>query len=303
MADAGLRADRSGTDEIRRAAYRSIANARRMLAEGPLADTTVHDARKEIRKSRAAVRLLRVAMGGDRFQRENARLRDAARALNGARDAKVLVSTLESLRASQPQLEADGAVLALSRHLRERQRLTRRELRKPAASIALARRTLEQTQFSATQWPVGHGGWGKLGPAFRRVYAAGRQAALKSRCKNDDHQMHEWRKQVKYLRHALQLFEPLQPAKLSRRAKLARRLADNLGDANDLAMLRQSLVSGGLPASSSIDMKSLLLAIDRRRRALRKQALALGAQVYAETPDELDRRLRRYWHRWRAGAQ
>jgi len=274
-----------------------------MLGDRSLADSTVHEARKEIRKSRAAVRLLRVAMGGDRFQRENARLRDAARALNGARDAKVLVRTLDSLRASHPQLQADGAALALSRHLRERQRLVRRELRKPTASIAVARRTLEQTRFSATQWPIGHGGWGKLGPAFRRIYAAGRQAARRSRSKTDDHQMHEWRKQVKYLRHALQVFQPLQPTKLSRRARLARQLADNLGDNHDLAMLRNSLVCGGLSEAPSIDVKSLRLAIDRRRRALRKEALALGAQVYAETPGQLDKRLRRYWHRWRARAQ
>lgn len=284
-------------------ARRCIANAHRLLAQRPLADSTVHHARKEIRKSRAAVRLLRVAMGGDRFERENARLRDAARALNGARDAKVLVSTLDSLLASDPQLEAGGAVCALSRQLRERRRLARLELRKPAASIVVARRTLEHTQFSALQWPVGHGGWGKLGPAFRRVYAAGRQAARRSRTSTDVHQMHEWRKHVKYLRHALQVFAPLQPTKLAHRAKLARRLADNLGDGHDLAMLRDSLVSSDLPQTSPVSMRSLLSAIDRRQLELRQRALALGAQVYADKPAELDRRLRRYWHRWRARAQ
>src|SRR5271155_3852048 len=109
MADQGIRVDRSGTVEMRRVARQGIVTAQRMLSADSLTDTTVHDARKEIRKSRAAVRLLRVALGGARFHRENARLRAAARALNEARDAKVLVATLDTLRKCHPQLKANRA--------------------------------------------------------------------------------------------------------------------------------------------------------------------------------------------------
>jgi len=297
MADQGLQANRSGTVEVRRVVRLSIENARRMLSSAALSDSTVHEARKEIRKSRAAVRLLRDALGDARFRRENARLRDAARALNGARDARVLVNTLDALRKCHPDLKQDRAAAALARQLREQQRMTRRQLRRPTAPVAVARRTLEQTQFSAGQWPVGHRGWSKLGPAFKRLYAAGRDAARQSRARPDDHQMHEWRKQVKYLRHALQLLEPLQPSKLSKHANLARRLADSLGDGHDLAMLRQRALTGELKRTA--DIKSLLAAIDRRRRELRQEAFALADRVYAESPEELDKRLQRYWHRWR----
>jgi CHAD domain-containing protein len=294
----GIRSGKSGTVEMCRLARQGIQKARRMLSSGSLTDTGVHDARKEIRKSRAAVRLLRVALGGPRFHLENARLRDAGRALNGARDAKVLVSTLDSLCKVQPTLERDCAYAALSQHLREQQRSSRRQLTRPAAQpLAVARRTLEQTQFSASQWPVGQDGWSTLGPAFRRVYAAGRRAARKSRSNPDDHWLHEWRKQVKYLRHALQLFQPLHPSKLGKRAKLARRLADRLGDGHDLALLRESALAGDLERSSN--QKELLAAIDTRRRMLREEAFALGERVYADSPAEMDKRFQRYWRRWR----
>ncbi|HWW19475.1 MAG TPA: CHAD domain-containing protein [Steroidobacteraceae bacterium] len=269
-----------------------------MLSSHSLSDTTVHDARKEIRRSRAAVRLLRVALGRARFRRENARLRDAGRALNEARDAKVLVSTLDSLRKCHPQLERDHAFAALSERLREQQRTSRRHLNSAKTpSIAAACRTLEQTQFSASRWPVGNGGWRALGPAFRRVYAAGRVAARKSRTRPDEHQMHEWRKQVKYLRHALQVFAPLRPSKLKKHARLARRLAESLGDGHDLALLRDSAVSGA--NRPALKLKPLLAAIDARRRALRKQSLELAERVYAHSPHQMDKRLQRYWHRWR----
>jgi CHAD domain-containing protein len=298
MASQGIRASRSGTVEVRRVARQGIVRAYRMLSAHSLSDSTVHDARKEIRRSRAAVRLLRVALGDPRFHRENERLRDAGRALNEVRDAKVLVVTLDSLRHRHPQLARERAFAALSRRLREQQRTSRRHLsasRTP--SIDAARRTLEQTQFSASRWPVERGGWRMLGPAFRRVYAAGRRSALKSRSRPDEHRLHEWRKQVKYLRHALQVFVPLQPTKLKKHMQLARQLADSLGDGHDLALLRNRAANGH--GSSAPGMKSLLSAIDQRRRALRKQAFELADRVYAETPQEMDRRLQRYWHRWR----
>jgi CHAD domain-containing protein len=291
-----IRADRSGTLEMRRMARNCIANAHRMLSAQTLSDSNVHDARKEIKKSRAAVRLLRTALGSARFRRENARLRDAARTLNTARDARVLVKTLELVRERHPRLGADAAFLALSGHLRESQRQTRRQLRQPTPQLIAARRTLEQTGYSAQQWPVGHAGWSKLGPAFRRIYGAGRRAARLARVQPDDHVLHEWRKEVKYLVHALQVFEPLRPSKLSRHAKLARRLADDLGRAHDLALLRACVVTRA--RSQALQAKSLLGAIDRRRGILRRKSLALIERVYPDPPQVMQKRLQHYWHRW-----
>jgi CHAD domain-containing protein len=109
--------------------------------------------------------------------------------------------------------------------------------------------------------------------------------------------MHEWRKQVKYLRHALQVFAPLRPSKLKKQARLARRLAESLGDGHDLALLRDSAVSSANDDPSTLT--PLLTAIDQRRRVLRQQSLELADRVYQESPREIDKRLQRYWHRWR----
>src|SRR4029453_4660084 len=68
----------------------------------PLTDETVHDARKRLKRARAGLRLLRAALGNRAYRRENRALRDAARPLSEARDAKVLVETFD-------ELELDGA--------------------------------------------------------------------------------------------------------------------------------------------------------------------------------------------------
>lgn len=267
-----------------------------MLRSDILSDSAVHEARKAIKESRAAVRLLRVALGCARYRREDERLRNVGRSLNAVRDARVLVRTLQSLCDRDPLLGEHRAVIELSRRLHSSQEATQTQLHKTSAPLSAACRTLQQTAFSASQWPVGQAGWARLGPAFRRIYAAGRRAARRSRAAADDDALHEWRKQVKYLWYALQVFEPLHPKKLRKWVKLARRLAEDLGDSHDLSVLRASALSQGNGAVEQL--RPLLEAIHRRSQRLRKNALALGERVYAETPAEMDKKLRRYWHRW-----
>jgi CHAD domain-containing protein len=300
MSRKSIRADRPGTIEVRRVACACIGKAQRMLSPAALSDGAVHEARKEIKKSRAAVRLLRTALGSARYHRENERLREAGRALNAVRDAKVLVRTLDLLRERDPQLRADPAVSELSRRLRAAQRQTQRLLRRQPPPLRAARRTLQHARFSASQWPVGDRGWARLGPAFKRIYAAGRDAARVSRSKSDHELMHEWRKQVKYLWHALQVFQPLEPDKLRKHAKLAQRLADDLGDEHDLAVLRAYAI--GSDAHASVTCPALLRVISQCRRTLRKQAFELGERVYAVTPRQMDQQMQRYWHRWHRSA-
>lgn len=53
-------------------------------------DKEIHRARKRLKRARATLRLLRLAIGKPTYRRENAALRDAARPLSGVRDAAVL---------------------------------------------------------------------------------------------------------------------------------------------------------------------------------------------------------------------
>ena len=60
-------------------------------------EEAVHEARKDMKKLRALLRLARGELGKDTFARENACFRDAARELAGTRDSDVMLDTLASL--------------------------------------------------------------------------------------------------------------------------------------------------------------------------------------------------------------
>src|SRR5215211_2378156 len=57
----------------------------------------IHEARKDMKKTRSALRLVRDALGDDVWRRENDHYRDVARQLSAHRDAEILVEALDAL--------------------------------------------------------------------------------------------------------------------------------------------------------------------------------------------------------------
>jgi hypothetical protein len=257
---------------------RHSANAQRALTSLRPSDVDVHRARKEIKKSRAALRLLRAALPQATYRREDTALRGAARTLNAVRDARVLVRSLDSLCRRSRALGKGGAVVALSRRLRRSQAQAQRQLSDRQPVLARARAQLQQLQLRGLRWRIGRHGWARLAPGFQRIYRAGRRAAHAARRDPDTLALHQWRKQVQYLWHALQMLRPLRSRAGAKSGARARRLAACLGEEHDLALL-QSTVAAYRQSTGRVTDR-LQAAIERRRRALRAKAMALGKRLY-----------------------
>lgn len=296
-ASSTIEADRLGTRALRRLACHFIRRASRALASPELPDTAVHNVRKDLERSRTALRLLRPALGDSTYRRENAVLRDAAHALNAARDAKVLTQTLQKLCRSNRALRGNAGVAELLRMLQAEQAGVRQRLREHPSQVARTRDALDQLRGRAAQWPVGTHGWSVLGPALKRIYGSGRRRMPTARPRPTDRHLHEWRKRVKYLRYALEILAPMRAQKLTRLGRRTKQLTDCLGEAHDLAMLAQR--ARALAKRDHADLQPLFRIVDRRREQLALDALSHGEQLYRARPRDWERLLSRYWHRWR----
>ena len=62
---------------------------------------TIHQVRKRCKKLRGLLRLVRSGIGSD-YRKENVRFRNATRPLSGARDARVMIDTYDSLMEAFP---------------------------------------------------------------------------------------------------------------------------------------------------------------------------------------------------------
>ena len=259
---------------IARQATRQLDLAARALGD-PASDRRLHDARKALKKARAALRLLRGDLGERRFRAENRALRDAGRVLSPLRDASVL---LETFRLLDPGgLAALHA--ALQRQLRaEGRRLSAAARRRVVAAIRASRARLNDVHEPSPA-AIRHG--------LKRIYRTGRRAQPRGSGPQTA-AFHEWRKQAKYLRNAL-AWAPGEPAKQA--ANLARRLGDALGSDHDAAVLWMKTLREPGRAGEAPARQELRRRLAHRRSQLQETALKLGAALYGPAPKAFVRRV------------
>jgi CHAD domain-containing protein len=292
---AELEPDEAGLSGVRRVLQQWLVGADESLHKKRITDADIHDARKRLKKSRSALRLLRGAIGEIAYRRENIALRDAARPLGVARDSKVLLAALDELveRYDLASLKLDG----FRRVLRREQTSARQAI---TASLAnRQRKVLREVKARSQRWNMKGDDWEVIGAGLGRVYRGGRKrmkAAAASRASED---LHDWRKQVKYLWHELQILQPAWPGPLAELASQTHKLADHLGDDHDLAVLRTQIESHD-DALDGKDYDALIAVLDRRRKQLQNKAFRLGARIFEEKPRRFVGRIGRYWRLWRS---
>lgn len=285
---ARLRRSEAGAEGARRIVRRETRDALRRLAAGRrVGDSSVHEARKALKRARAALRLLRPRLGARAYRRENHALRDAARPLSMLRDARILLDTLGDLAREAPARDRAALRRMVPELERHRDNVRRRWVEKddPWNDVE---KELRAARRRASKWKLGGQGWAVLGRGLEKTYRAGRQAFEKVSRAATAENLHEWRKQSKYLWHQLQFLEQARPRALRKLADRTHELSDRLGQDHDLVVLRPRL-----------KRKDLMAHVDRARTRLQEQALALGAQVYAETPRRFAKGIERYWRSWR----
>jgi CHAD domain-containing protein len=153
---------------------------------------------------------------------------------------------------------------------------------------------LHDGRAHAHEWPLTDAGFDTISEGLHRLYRRGRREHRDVRRDPETEALHEWRKSVKYLRHAAEVLEPLRPKRLAEVAARARRLGDVLGDDHDLAVLRELAIEARPPGDGT-QLAPLLEAIDARRRALVDEAFVLGAKLYKHPPDRFVHAAQRGW--------
>ncbi len=253
-------------------------------ARGASETEAVGEVRKCFKRIRAALRLVRQQLGDDRYHEENYCFRDAARPLTQVRDAGILLETVEKLRRQFPKATSSGTFSTirkalLAAHDEVCQRVLQRDRAltevRDFAAHALAR---------IPDWQLAAGGPEALESGIRRVYRAAHRALAVAAQSSTVANLHEWRKQTKYLWHVLQLVEPALTGAEKELVDKTHRLSTLLGEDHDLAVLRQTLAADPLPYGGHANLKALFVLIDRRRADLEREAFTLGRDIYGLSP-------------------
>src|SRR5262245_28908291 len=189
MADE-LRPQGSAVGFVRAVVRREAGKALECVdVDRPPADAAVHDARKRLKRVRAALRLIRKPLGRTTFRRENDAFREAARPLSGIRDAKVVVETIDALLRRAPQQDRESLQrvreMLVSHRARVRQRASQSATMKPVVGA------LRSARDRAEGWSLKRGGPSALLAGVRRVYRSGRNALATALSDPNDDTLHE----------------------------------------------------------------------------------------------------------------
>ena len=262
---------------VRAALQSQVTTALDHLQRTEPSDQDVHAARKCIKKSRASLRLLRDVIPVETYRRENETLRDAARPLSATRDAKILIDALDSL-VEKEAVDARAAQTLREVLSNERKRLQRKTTSK--TGLTSSRRVLKGVQGRAQRWPLSRDDGALILHALKRVYKRSRRGLADARSARNSENLHDWRKQVKYLWHQLQMLETVAPNEINELADKLHKLSDYLGDDHDLAVLREKVVSHPKTLSRNAS-RALLTCIDERRTTLQEKAFTLGSRMFS----------------------
>jgi CHAD domain-containing protein len=257
----------------------------------------IHEARKDMKKIRSALRLVRDAIGDDAWRRENDHYRDVARKLSGFRDAEILVESLDGLRerfgpAARERSEALRTQLEEENQTAHDDGTIDRTMAGAAAELIALRSSLDELDLDGD-------GWELIAPGIHRSYRRGRKRLRSVEEEASVTNLHEFRKRVKDLWYQLRLIRESDKPMIGALADHAHDLSDHLGDDHDLALLREEAQRRRDVFASPADQRHLIQEIDQRRGELQFAAISLGERIYGDKPKKFTARLSKRFRRSR----
>lgn len=245
-------------------------------------EEAVHEARKDLKKLRALLRMTRGELGDAAFRRENLCFRDAGRELAGVRESDVMLDTLKAL-----DIPA-GVEGQLRETIHGHRARNGGDARRTASTGVVA--MLREARERVDDWPLERDSFDALRKGLERTYRRGRRDFRAAQGDPTVEALHEWRKRVKDLWYQHTLLRELWPPVMQAVGSEAHQLANRLGDDHDLATLADWVREHAAAEPEFFE------AVESRRSELQAEAMALGERLYADKPGPYVRRLRRLWN-------
>ena len=260
-------------------------------------DEGIHEARKSMKKIRAALRLAEAELGAA-FPAENSRFRDIGRRLSVYRDAGVMIETFDSVKEKYHDELGRRTLGSIRKALVAHKEQTEGGdgITRVLAGIARAvRREVKKVE----KWPFQADGFRAFAPGLEKTYRRGRKAMARAGKKPRPENYHEWRKRVKEHWYHVRLLESVWTDVMQAYEKSLKELETWLGDDHNLVVLHDKVAAGPLALGSQRDVDLLLKLIDKYQKELRDNAMSLGEAIYAEKPGQFTTRMEHLWDAWK----
>ena len=254
-------------------------------------DEAVHEARKSIKKIRAVLRLLRTELGRT-ARKESQRFADVGRKLSDSRDATALLGVFEQMK---------GLPLKVVKGIREGLIDQKKHLDEDIEAGDLYTEVATRLEARASKlkgWPISDNGFESLAAGLKRTYREGLKSLNAAEKCASPVAFHEFRKRAKDHLYQLRLLEESwTPEMRSHEARL-KELETCLGDDHNLAVLADKLKADAECFGGASAVKAFTQVALHNQNELRRRAIDLGHELYAEKPGVFIQAAREMWGAW-----
>lgn len=273
-----FQATESAEQAFRRLLRERAQRARDRL-DGRPGDPEIHEARRELKRLRAILDLVRPEWGAKHHRRWRRRIDRCSRVLAAARDARARIQSLSLIAGESRTTMSNRSWAGLSRRLRSESADRLRELHRRSGARAVRGWLRGLTKEFRTQ-RGSPPGWPRIDAGIRRSYRRGRRALRQVESNPSAANHHRWRRHAKRLAHQLALLRPTESPSLAGWAWGLDRLGERLGEHHDLFLLQEFVRDGRRDAMSGDDRDRLLRWIRHRRHEIAKDAATLGKRLF-----------------------
>lgn len=286
---------------IRRIADEQISKAIREIRDSNRdRHNTVHQVRKRFKKLRALVRLTRPALG-KKYQKENRWFRDAGRKFSNIRDAETLIETVQRLEKHDAAAIEPATLGLLREKLVDRRRRLSDEVNLDTLLAELAER-LEKHKQSIPGWRFSEKSFQAVLDGVGKTYDRACDCMETALQEPTDENWHQWRKRAKYHWYHTRLLRSVWKPVMKARSTELDRLADDLGDDHDLAVLMDRLHDQPDDFGGAETIEALTPVVKARRKELKRSARQRGQLLFAESTKRFVKRLEKYGKIWRRNS-
>lgn len=292
-----LRQSETLGDNLRRICRKQIEEAI-AVAQGQKQsrDTPVHATRKHLKKTRAALRLVRKEIGRGLFREQDHCLRDVGHLISDVRDAEVRLQTVRQFDRISRRRSRGGYT-----NLEEMLKFELENFRAASAEWnTQAVAMLRQAYASTDHWTLAHFNFKQLRCAVQARYRCARRALARAAANPTAENFHVFRTQTKTLWYQIRILRPVNSVVLKNLGDDLDGLGDLLGRAHDLNFLGERLRGEDGESEWQQEGQRLLIALEASHRDLQRDAAELGQHFFAERPRDFGSRLASWLKTWEA---
>jgi CHAD domain-containing protein len=279
---------------LRQVAFDILDEVRAAISHPSKTDAAIiHDYRKEQKRWRAVLRLLR-PMLGEEGQQLRIEARDLARELAGPRDAQSAMDALEDVMEEKQAQDvlSPRSVKTLTARL-EQSKTSMETAKLTAKRRERLNEALDRAVGSVATWPIDQMTFRDVADRMTAAYRRARKIQPDDWATASPEALHELRQAVVIHRYQMELVEALWPRLGQTWIEEAQRLRNRLGQYQDLTVL--TALTG--PRQILAPWRSRLLPLIALRQAEHlKRARRISGRLFAETPKAFRKRIEALWH-------